>query len=159
MVRELFRITLHWTGGTYKPNTTDKKAYHYLVDGDGKVCNGVYKPEDNMDCSDGKYARHCGGGNTGNIGVALCGMWSKDYPIRRIQLEAACKLIAELSVKYNIRVDNVHILTHAEFGNRFPNTTSYGKIDIVNLPCIAVYGADNVGNWIRNKVVWYRGKI
>lgn len=159
MEKELFRITLHWTGGTYKPNATDKKAYHFLIDGDGKVHNGVYKPEDNMDCSNGVYARHCGGGNTGNIGVAICGMWSKDYPIRRVQLEAACKLIAELATKYNIRITNEKILTHAEFGNKFPHTTSYGKIDINNLPCVAVYGVDNVGNWIRNKVVWYKSKL
>ena len=159
MVRELFRITLHWTGGTYKPNATDKKAYHFLVDGYGKVHKGTYTPEDNLDCSDGKYARHCGGGNTGNIGVAICGMWSKDYPIRRVQLEAACKLIAELSKRYNIRVTNEYILTHAEFGKKNPNTTSYGKIDINNLPCVAVYGVDNVGNWIRNKVAWYRSKL
>ena len=159
MVKELFRITLHWTGGTYKPNATDKKAYHFLIDGDGKVCEGFYKPTDNMDCSDGVYARHCGGGNTGNIGVAICGMWSKDYPIKRVQIEAACKLIAELSSRYNIRITNEKILTHAEFGKKFPHTTSYGKIDINNLPCVAIYGVDNVGNWIRNKVVWYKSKI
>lgn len=152
-------ITFHWTGGTYVPNDTDKNAYHFLIDGSGKVIAGKYKPEDNLNCKDGVYARHCGGGNTGNIGIAICGMWSKDYPIKRIQIEAACKLAAELAVKYGIRITNKTVLTHAEFGKLNPHTTSYGKIDIINLPCVCVYGIDNVGNWIRNKVNWYRSKI
>ena len=155
----LNKITKHWTAGVYTPNNTDRQHYHYLVDDKGNIFTGKYKPEDNINCKDGKYAAHTGGGNTGNIGVAICGMWSKDYPIRRVQLEAACKLIAELATKYNIRITNEKILTHAEFGNKFPHTTSYGKIDINNLPCVAVYGVDNVGNWIRNKVVWYKSKL
>lgn len=156
----LKRITFHWTAGTYKPNATDKNAYHFLIDGDGKVVKGKYKPTDNIDCTDGVYARHCGGGNTGNIGIAICGMAdAKQYPIKRIQIEAACKLAAELSKEYGIVVNSNTIITHAEFGERNPATTSKGKIDIINLPCVAVYGIGNVGNWIRNKVLWYRSKI
>lgn len=155
----LNRITIHWTAGTYVPNETDKQAYHFLIDGEGKVHKGKYKPEDNINCQDGVYARHCGGGNTGNIGIALCGMYSQDYPIKRIQLEAACKLTAQLCDKYGIRITNKNIVTHAEFGKQHPHTTSAGKIDIINLPCVAVYGVDNVGNWIRNKVQWYRSKM
>ena len=152
----LNRITIHWTAGTYIPNEVDRRSYHFLIDGEGKVHKGKYKPEDNINCQDGVYARHCGGGNTGNIGIALCGMYSQDYPIKRIQLEAACKLAAQLCDKYGIRITNKNVVTHAEFGKQHPHTTSAGKIDIVNLPCVAVYGVDNVGNWIRNKVQWYR---
>ena len=155
----LNRITFHWTGGTYVPNDVDLSAYHFLIDGEGRVHKGTHKPEDNINCRDGVYARHCGGGNTGNIGIAVCGMWSNDYPIKRKQIEAACKLAAELAERYGIRITNRSILTHAEFGRQFPHTTSNGKIDINNLPCAAVYGIDNVGNWIRNKVAWYRSKI
>lgn len=155
----LNRITFHWTAGVYTPNDTDKNAYHFLIDGDGNVVKGKYKPEDNVNCQDGVYARHCGGGNTGNIGIALCGMWSTAYPIKRKQIEAACKLAAELCNKYGIRITNRNVITHAEFGKQNPHTTSNGKIDINNLPCVAVYGVDNVGNWIRNKVAWYRSKI
>ena len=152
----LNRITIHWTGGVYIPNQVDKNAYHFLIDGEGKVVKGTHKPEDNINCKDGNYAPHTGGGNTGNIGIAVCGMYSKDYPIKRIQIEAACKLAAELCNKYGIRITNKNVVTHAEFGKQHPHTTSNGKIDIVNLPCVAVYGVDNVGNWIRNKVQWYR---
>jgi N-acetyl-anhydromuramyl-L-alanine amidase AmpD len=152
-------IVCHWTGGTYIPNTTDKTHYHFLIDGKGKVVEGKYRPSDNLDCSDGKYAAHCGGGNTGRIGVALCGMWSKDYPIKRIQLEAMCKLVAQLSKEYNIPINSDSILTHSEFGHKNPSTTSFGKVDIDKLPCIALYTRNDCGNWIRNKVNWYRQRL
>ena len=155
----LKKITFHWTGGTYVPNNVDLNAYHFLIDGEGKVHNGTHKPEDNLNCKDGHYARHCGGGNTGNIGIAICSMWNTAYPIKRIQIESACKLAAELSERYGIRITDKSIVTHAEFGKANPHTTSYGKIDINNLPCVAVYGVENVGKWIRNKVNWYRSKI
>lgn len=153
-------ITIHYTGGTYTPNQTDLNAYHYLIDGEGKVHQGKYKPEDNLNCKDGVYARHCGGGNTGNIGIAICAMWNaKDYPIKRIQIEAACKLCAELCLRYGIRISDRSVLTHAEFGKAHPNTSSYGKIDIQSLPCVAVYGVEEVGKWMRRTTMWYRSKI
>lgn len=153
-------IILHWTGGVYTPNSIDKKSYHFLIDGDGKVIKGVYKPEDNLSTKDGKYAAHVGGGNTGRIGVALCGMWSKDgYPIRRIQLEAMCKLVAQLCKQYGIAVGSDTVMTHSEFGEKNPSTTSKGKIDIDYLPCICLYDRRSIGNWIRNKVNWYKGRV
>lgn len=155
----LNKITFHWTAGTYSPNDIDRKAYHFLINGDGKVIEGKYKPTDNINCKDGVYAKHCGGGNTGNIGIAICGCYSQAYPIKRIQIEAACKLAAQLCEKYGIRITDSTVLTHMEFGNSHPNTSSHGKIDINNLPCVAVYGYKNVGDWIRNKVNWYRSKM
>ena len=68
------RIIIHWTASRYYPNDYEKHFYHYLIDKDGKVYNGYYTPEDNLDCSDGKYAAHTGGGNTGSIGIAMCAM-------------------------------------------------------------------------------------
>ena len=130
-----------------------------MIDGEGKIVNGVHKPQDNLNCKDGNYAAHCGGANTGNIGVAISAMYSKDYPIKRKQVEAACKLAAELCNKYGIRITNKTVLTHAEVGKMLPHSTSAGKIDINNLPCVAVYGVDNVGNWIRNKIQWYRSHL
>ena len=69
------RIILHWTAGRYYPTQFEKQYYHYLVDKDGRIYEGIFKPEDNNNCSDGKYAQHTGGGNTGSIGVALCSMY------------------------------------------------------------------------------------
>ena len=155
----LNRITIHWTAGTYKPNSTDKLHYHFLIDNEGKVHEGKYKPEDNINCKDGKYSAHTGGGNTGNIGVAMCGMYDSMYPLTRKQIEATCKKVAELSNKYGIPINSKNILTHAEFGRLYPHTTSYGKIDINSLPCVAIHGVNEVGKWLRNKVNWYRSKI
>ena len=152
-------IVIHWTAGTYTPNATDKEHYHFLIDGNGKVIEGKYKPSDNLNCKDGKYAAHTGGGNTGRIGIALCGMYSNEYPIKRLQLEALCKKCAELSKVYGIPITNNTILTHSEFGHKNPHTTSFGKIDIDKLPCIALYDRVSVGNWLRNKINWYRSKI
>lgn len=152
-------IVIHWTAGTYTPNTTDKEHYHFLIDGNGKVIEGKYKPNDNLNCKDGKYAQHTGGGNTGRIGIALCGMYSNEYPIKRLQLEALCKKCAELSKVYGISITSNTILTHSEFGHKNPHTTSFGKIDIDKLPCIALYDRVSIGNWLRNKINWYRSKM
>jgi hypothetical protein len=152
-------IVIHWTAGTYTPNATDKEHYHFLIDGNGKVIEGKYKPNDNLNCKDGKYAAHCGGGNTGRIGIALCACHSDEYPVKRLQLEALCKKCAELSKVYGIPITNNTILTHSEFGHKNPHTTSFGKIDIDKLPCIALYDRVSVGNWLRNKINWYRSKM
>lgn len=152
-------IIIHWTAGVYNPNEIDKKAYHYLVTGQGNMVKGLYSPEDNLNCSDGKYAQHCGGGNTGRIGVAMCGMMGYTptnytlFPLTLKQVEATCQLVAEIMLKYNLPYDNVR--THAEFGEENPNTSSYGKIDIIELPCINIKGTKNVGDVLRNKVKWY----
>ena len=65
------RIILHWTAGRYYPTQFEKQYYHFLIDKDGRIYNGIHKPEDNLNCSDGNYAAHTGGGNTGSIGFRL----------------------------------------------------------------------------------------
>lgn len=158
------RIVIHWTAGTYEPNTTDKEHYHYLIDGRGNVINGKFKPEDNENCNGGKYAAHTGGGNTGSIGIAICAMYGYrsatsvgNYPIKKNQCERMFKLCAELSKKYNISVKN--IITHYEFGKNYPKTTSAGKIDIVYLPPYPDVKINDIGNFIRTKIRWYLAKI
>lgn len=158
------KIIIHWTAGTYQPNTTDLEHYHFLIDGEGKKHNGKYKPEDNENCNDGKYAAHTGGGNTGAIGVSMCAMAGfnstascGNYPITPVQLEACFKLCAELCKKYNIPVENVW--THYEFGINHPDTTSHGKIDIIYLPPYPLVKRNEVGGFIRSKIRWYLNKL
>ena len=99
----LYRICIHHTAGTNKPNATDRHAYHFLIDGEGNIHNGDFKPEDNINCNDGKYAQHCREGNTGTIGVSFCGnRGDGKYPLTKKQLEAGFKFIAELAKKYKI---------------------------------------------------------
>lgn len=161
----LNKITIHWTAGTGKANATDKSHYHYLIEADGNIIKGNYIPEDNANCNDGRYAAHTGGGNTGNIGIALCGMYgyqsgkpsSTKYPLTAIQCEATWKLCAELCKKYNINISDVY--THYEFGKANPKTSSAGKIDINYLPYQPEVKSNEVISFIRNKVKWYGARI
>lgn len=160
------RIILHWTAGTNQPNNIEFGHYHFMVNGDGLTVAGMYKPEDNENCNDGKYAQHTGGGNTGSIGVAMCGMLgfqnSKnigEYPLTKKQCEATFKLIAELCKKYNIAITSETVLTHYEFGKAHPKTTSAGKIDIIYLPAYPEVKQNEIGDFIRQKVKWYYGKL
>ena len=70
----LSKICLHWTAGSNSPCAEDLAAYHYCVDKYGRIYAGKHKPEDNLNCYDGNYAMHCGGGNTGCVGLSVCGM-------------------------------------------------------------------------------------
>ncbi|MCD8378544.1 MAG: N-acetylmuramoyl-L-alanine amidase [Candidatus Gastranaerophilales bacterium] len=156
------RIIIHWTAGTGSPNSVDKQHYHYLIDSKGEIHNGDFKPEDNENCSDGKYAAHTGGGNTGSIGISLCGMYGftsadnvGNYPLSKIQCEAAFKLAANLAKKYNIPVTKQTVMTHYEFGLKNPSTTSAGKIDIIYLPPYPDVEKAKAGDFIRNKIRWY----
>lgn len=118
-----------------------KTVLSFLIDKDGRIYNGIHKPEDNLNCSDGNYAAHTGGGNTGSIGVALCsmsGFKSRDnvgkFPISPIQFESCMKFCSELCKRYSIEITPQNVMTHYEFGQNNPKTTSFGKIDIVYLP-------------------------
>ena len=160
------RIVLHWSAGRYYPTEFEKKYYHYLIDSKGKVYDGLFKPEDNDNCYDGKYAPDTGGGNTGSIGVCFCGMYGfksasqcGDYPITKVQFEAGMKFIAELCAKYNLPVNPNTVFTHYEFGQANPATTSYGKIDIIWIPPYSWVKKEDAGNFIRSKVRWYKEKL
>lgn len=160
------KIIIHWTAGTNQPNLIDKQHYHFMIDSLGRIYNGNYKVTDNENCKDGKYASHTGGGNTGAIGIALCGMAnfrnSKNigrYPLTKVQCERTFKLIAELCIKYGIIISDKTVMTHYEFGLKNPKTTSRGKIDIIYLPPYSYLKANEIGNFFRNKAKWYLNKI
>ena len=162
----LKRIIIHWSAGRYYPTEFEKQYYHYLVDVEGNIISGRYRPEDNEDCSDGCYAAHTGGGNTGSVGVCLCGMggFVSDsfvgyYPIVRKQFETCMKFVAELCKKYEISISAQTVLTHYEFGKAHPKTTSAGKVDIVYLPPYPWVKRNDIGAFIRTKVRWYFEKL
>lgn len=158
----LSKICLHWSAGASCPCEVDLKAYHFVVDALGKIHQGHFKPEDNINCTDKKYAKHCGGGNTGCIGLSALGMAGfnlKDkktkYPLTKIQVEAFCKLAAELCIKYGIIVSENTVFTHHEFGQKNPKTTSYGKIDFTYFPFLPNIAVEKGGEYLRNKISWY----
>lgn len=155
------------TAGTYNPNQKDLLHYHFLVDAQGHVHNGVYTIQDNENCVDGVYAAHTGGGNTGSIGIALCGMYGyKDrknignYPLTARQLEAAWSLGAKLAKQYKLNLsDPMTIQTHYGFGQRNPKTSSAGKIDITFMPPYPNVPAKEIEPYFRTKVKWYYDRI
>lgn len=161
------RIVIHWTAGGHQPNNEDYQHYHFMINKDGLKINGKYKPEDNLDCSkSGKYAAHTGGGNTGSIGIAMCGMAGfknrnnvGKYPLTAKQVESCFKEVAKLCKQYKIKVTPYTVFTHYEFGLRNPNTTSKGKIDIIYLSSYPNMPANKIGDFIRNKVIWYLDKV
>lgn len=166
------RIILHWTAGGYYPNNVEKEHYHYLIDKDGRVYEGNHDCEDNLNCNDNNYAAHCGGGNTGAIGVALCGMFGfkslkepgKSF-ITKKQTETMFHLVSMLLRKYSLPLDTV--VTHALFGLENPKTSSRGKIDITILPpcydkdkklldlCLKYGKVKGINEFIKHKVKWY----
>lgn len=159
------RIIIHWTAGAYYPTDYEKEHYHFLVDKDGVIHNGKFKPEDNEICRVGKYAAHTGGGNTGSIGVAICAMagfksasFAGNYPILKKQFESAMKFCAKLSEKYKLDINPQTVMTHYEFGIKNPKTTSAGKIDIIYLPPYSWVVKDEIGSFIRSKIKWYKQK-
>lgn len=160
------RIIIHWSAGRYYPSEFEKQYYHYLVDVEGKIYNGKFLPEDNNNCNDGKYAAHTGGGNTGSIGLCMCAMYGFKYqkdtgkfPISKVQFEACMEFGAILCKKYAIPIDKEHVLTHYEFGQAHPETSSFGKIDIIYLPPYPWVNKNDIGNFIRSKIRWYREKL
>lgn len=165
------RIILHWTAGSNYPNSTDFQHYHFLIDKNGKLTNGKFPVSANEVCKTDQfnralYAAHTGGGNTGSIGVAVCGMAGykgklsdTKYPLTAVQVEKMFSLTAELCKKYGIPVTPDTVLTHYEFGKSHPNTASFGKIDITILPPYLSVKPTEVGDFIRNKVKWYLNHI
>lgn len=160
----LSKICLHWTAGANYPCKTDLNSYHFLIDKDGKIYKGTHAPEDNLNCYDGNYAKHCGGGNTGCIGISCCGMFGFDlknkktkYPLTKSQVEALCCLTGYLSIKYGILINERTVFTHYEFDKK--KTKPEGKIDITYLPYLPNLQITRVGGYLRNKAEWYKQQI
>jgi len=161
------RIIYHWTAGKYDVNLTDKEHYHYIINNKGEVSEGYFKPEDNLYCRQNLYAAHTGGGNTGSIGIAFAGMFGfvsrsnvGNYPLTKKQCEVGFELGAKLAKKYSLNLqDKFSIQTHYGFGKRNPKTTSCGKIDIIYLSPYPQIAANEIENFIYNKVKWYYKKL
>ncbi|GBF23141.1 hypothetical protein tpqmel_0545, partial [Candidatus Gastranaerophilus sp. (ex Termes propinquus)] len=150
----------------YKPNAGELLLYHYLIDSTGKIYNGKYRPEDNLDCTDDKYAMHTGGLNTGSIGVSFCGMLGFKnnlnvgyYPLTRVQCESGWKFAAGQCKKHKIPTDKTGVKTHYEVGLELPKSKSAGKIDITCLPYETALSPPEIGDYIRKKVGWYLPKM
>lgn len=160
----LNKLCLHWTAGSNNPCKVDLISYHYCVDKLGRIYPGTHKPEDNINCQDGNYAAHCGGGNTGCIGLSACGMAGFDlnkkqtkYPLNQKQVESLCCLAGYLCVKYGILVDENKVFTHYEFDRK--KKKPEGKIDIAYLHFAPNLAKNSIGTYLRQKINWYKNQI
>jgi len=152
---------MHWTAGGAKASALDRDHYHYLVQQDGQIIPGVYKPEDNISTSDGRYAAHTKDANTGCIGVALCGMRGAaerpflpgPAPITWLQIGVFCGLVADLCIRYSIPVTRLTVLSHAEVQPTL-GIKQRGKWDIAWLPGMASVGNPvEIGDRLRHDII------
>lgn len=123
---KMSRVHLHWTGGAYAANATDRKSYHILIEGPPNVrlVRGDKSIKANEAGSGMTPASHTLNANTGAIGVSICSMGGTDvrespfvagkYPITREQWDMAIDALANLARRYAIPVTPKTILTHAE---------------------------------------------
>ena len=153
--------SLDLTAGLHRPNNDDMQHYHEMVDSKGNLFKGYHAIEDNLDCKDGKYAQHCANGNTGVIGIAVCGMSGFDTHRRlsssnltMVQMEKLYERCAELVIKYSIPIKPETIYTHMEYDSS-DKGAHHGKIDIVYIPFLNLYGMKECGDHIRNKIQVY----
>jgi N-acetyl-anhydromuramyl-L-alanine amidase AmpD len=154
------RLILHWTAGTHTVNDQDRKHYHFVIGGDGKVFTGKLTPKDNENVQDGVYAAHTWNGNTGSIGVAVAAMngakerpfVQSKWPITPAQVDALVTLCADLCRQYSIPVTRETVLTHAEVEPTL-KIKQRGKWDITWLPGMKAPGDPvTVGDNLRAQI-------
>jgi N-acetyl-anhydromuramyl-L-alanine amidase AmpD len=159
------RIILHWTAGTNTASALDKRHYHYIIQGDGSIVEGIFGPEDNISTAT-PYAAHTRGMNTGSIGVALAAMHGATerpfnagkYPITAKQVDALVGLISRLCDQYGIAVTPQTVLTHAEVEGTL-GAKQRGKWDVTWLPGMDQAGHPSaVGDLLRQKVRTYKDR-
>lgn len=119
------RIVWHHTGGAYRPNEDDLRAYHRLIDRDGAVHLGRHGIEANAPgrpLVSGRYAAHCMNLNSGSIGLSVCAMkdarWADvgrwTHPVLPGQIDALIEDTARLCLIFDIEPDRRFTLSHAE---------------------------------------------
>lgn len=153
------RIVWHWSAGGHKANATDKKHYHIIIEGDGKIVRGDHAISDNESTAT-PYAAHTRGLNTGSIGVALAGMRQArerpfsagPSPLTEAQIEVLVDQTASLCRQYNIPVTRQTVLSHAEVEPTL-GVKQRNKWDITWLPGMAKVGDPvAIGDALRAKV-------
>lgn len=155
------RIVIHWTAGPHTPTGLDKQHYHKIIDGQGRVHDGIHPISANAGpLKPGGYAAHTLNCNTGSIGVALAAMAGAQerpfsagrYPITPAQEAALTRLLVSLCDEYRIPVARETVLTHAEV-QPILGIKQKGKWDITWLPGMSHPGDPvTVGDLIRERV-------
>lgn len=154
------RIIAHWTAGSYKVSALDREHYHFIISGAGEIVKGDHDISDNVNTSDGDYAAHTRGCNTGSIGISLACMAGAEespfdpgaFPMNKAQWDVMIRAIAQLCVFYGIPVASNTVLSHAEVQGTL-GIAQNGKWDISRLAFDnSVKGAKACGDRMRREV-------
>lgn len=155
------RVIVHWTAGSNAANQVDLNAYHFVIEGDGRLRKGTASIAFNSRRLQRGYAAHTLRCNTGSVGVSMCGMagacespfHAGRYPITQAQWRALVVTVALLCRRYRISVGPRTVLSHAEVETNL-GIRQRGKWDITRLPFDAgVVGARQCGDKLRRDVV------
>lgn len=157
------RIILHWTGGGSRANEVDRKAYHYVVEHDGNIVQGVHPVAHNMQRVWGdNYAHHTGGFNSFSVGISFAGMKNSvsaanpgPAPLKSGQVLAGLRFAAECCDAWNLDPLNpAHVFHHREAWelHRVRGTQNHTKPDITYLPFIPELRRTETGPWLRRKI-------
>lgn len=154
------RVILHWTAGTHKANSTDLKAYHLLVEGDGKVVRGNASIALNSTPLKTGYAAHTLNANSESIGISLCCMGNATevpfnagkWPMTKKQFDTLIELVRIVCEAYKIPITPKTVLTHAEVQNNL-GIQQRNKWDYTRLAFDpSLVGAKAIGDHIRERV-------
>ena len=153
------RVICHWTAGAHKASSLDKEHYHLLVEADGKVVRGRRSIADNVSTTDGVYAAHTKGANTGAIGIAVCAMagarqspfQAGPSPMLEPQWLRLVEVAAELCRAYSLPVTPQTVLGHGEV-QVLLGIAQEGKWDPMVLPWAPTMSIMQVGTFFRTLV-------
>lgn len=160
------RIIMHWTGGAYDWNEVDRRHYHFLFDGDGKIVKGV-SVEHNMKklATGDTYAAHTGGFNSYSVGVAWCAMYGAvshqqlgSYPLNERQVKMGARHIAKMCYAWGLDPENPeHLFTHHEAWtlHHVKGAVNDQKWDITVIPWDISIRPDECGDYLRGLVAEY----
>lgn len=161
------RIVAHWSAGGHTVSAIDKEHYHIIWGGDGVAVRGDHKISDNVSTSDGNYAAHTRGCNSGSIGVSLACMAGAvespfnpgKFPMTKVQWDAMIEGIAQLCTFYGIPVTRHTVLSHAEVQGTL-GIAQRGKWDFTRLAFdLSVKGARACGEKMRAEVMAKLGGV
>ncbi len=153
------RIITHWTGGGYQVSRLDRRHYHILIDGDGRVHRGLRSIADNVSTADGAYAAHTRACNTGSIGISVCAMAGAaerpfepgPAPMTEMQWNRLAEVVAELCRAYAIACTPLTVLAHGEVEETL-GIRQRGKWDPLVLPWRPALAKREVGTLFRARV-------
>jgi len=116
------RIIPHWTAGAPGVIPMEADSYHFIINADGGVVEGVPVERNIPPLVNGAYSAHTANANSWSIVISVDAMAGAQerpfdpgkYPITEAQLSGMIRCAATQAKVYGIPVTRQTILTHAE---------------------------------------------